>query len=61
MVRIYQLAGPAVTFWTSRYPATMASTTVYLPGRRVQDDAGVSVLSTSTRVRACCIASLIAK
>ena len=42
-VRVHQLTGPGVTFWASRYPTTMGSTTLYLPGRRVVDEAGTGV------------------
>jgi hypothetical protein len=42
-VRIYQLVGPAVAFWTLRYPPSVAGTTLFLPGRRVQDAAGPGV------------------
>jgi hypothetical protein len=43
LIRVYHLAGPAITFWQWGYPATMASTNVYLPGRRTQDAVGAGV------------------
>ncbi|MDQ4097133.1 MAG: baseplate J/gp47 family protein, partial [Actinomycetota bacterium] len=40
-VVVYRLAGPRILFWDSRYPASLTSTEVHLPGRRSGD--GVEV------------------
>ncbi len=40
---IYELLGPQIQFWSSRYDAALSTDVVYLPGLKVQDDQGEGV------------------
>jgi hypothetical protein len=42
-VVVYELTSPAITFWPSRYAATLAGSAVYLPGKSFTDEKGAGV------------------